>query len=250
MEIGLTGTSERETTSRSGGHDWPEVSALRQFRLFAGLPNADLDRIRRTMRVRVARAGQEIVGQEIDDARDVYFLISGQARVSLLSPDGELVRLAEFQPGEVFGDLAAIDGVARSAAVEVVSACRYAVMSREAFLDLVTGTPEMALRMLRVVSSRIRLQNERYFEKTALQLPGRVAKELLRRVRLQGDIEVVAPRPSPTELARLIGARRESVSREITRLVRTGVLRRTDAALVVLDRRSLEETATESQPDD
>ena len=250
MEVGLTGLSEGEKASRSGGHDWPEVAALRQFRLFSGLPQDDLDRIRATMRVRVARAGQEIVGQEIDDTRDVYFLISGQARVSLLSPDGEVVRLAEFQPGEVFGDLAAIDGVARSAAVEVVSACRYAVMSREAFLELVTGTPEMALRMLRVVSSRIRLQNERYFEKTALQLPGRVAKELLRRVRREGAVEVLSPRPSPTELARLIGARRESVSREITRLVRTGVLRRTGEGLVVLDRRALIETATEAQPED
>ena len=250
MEDGLTAWTEREASSSTAAHDWPEVAALRRFRLFAGLPDADLDRIRRTMRIRVARAGQELVGQEIDDARDVYFLISGQARVSLLSPDGELVRLAEFQPGEVFGDLAAIEGVSRSAAVEVVSACRYAIMSRETFLELVTGTPEMALRMLRVVSSRIRLQNERYFEKTALQLPGRVAKELLRRVQQQGEVEVVAPRPSPTELARLIGARRESVSREITRLVRAGILRRTDAALIVLDRRTLVETATEAHPDD
>ena len=60
MEVGLTGLSERETASRSEGHDWPEVAALRQFRLFSGLPQDDLDRIRATMRVRVARAGQEI----------------------------------------------------------------------------------------------------------------------------------------------------------------------------------------------
>ena len=249
MEAVLTDRENGDAGTRPGGHDWPEVAALRRFRLFAGLPDPDLDRIRRNMRIRVGRAGQEIVGQESEDAREVYFLISGQARVSLLSPDGELIRLAEFQPGEVFGDLAAIDGVARSAAVEVVSACRYAVMSRDAFLDLVTGTPEMALRMLRVVAARIRLQNERYFEKTALQLPGRVARELLRRVRREGEVESVAPRPSPTELARLIGARRESVSREITRLERAGVLRRTDAALIVLDRRTLVETATESQSD-
>jgi DNA-binding IclR family transcriptional regulator len=77
-----------------------------------------------------------------------------------------------------------------------------------------------------------------------------VAKELLRRVRREGAVEVLSPRPSPTELARLIGARRESVSREITRLVRTGVLRRTGEGLVVLDRRALIETATEAQPED
>ncbi len=202
------------------------------------------------MRVRVARAGQEIVGQESEDGREVYFLFSGAARVSLISPDGALVRLAEFQPGEVFGDLAAIDNVPRSAAVEVVRTCRYAVMSQEAFLRMVTRDPEMALRMMRVIAGRIRLQNERYFEKSALDLSGRVAKELLRRLRSRDGAEVVVPAPSPTELGRMIGARRESVSREISRFVRRGVFDRTGDALVLIDRRALLEAIEHSREPD
>ncbi len=223
-------------------YDIPEAAALQLFPLFAGLSAANLERIRNEMRVRVARAGQEIVGQESEDGREVYFLFSGAAKVSLISPDGALVRLAEFQPGEVFGDLSAIDNVPRSAAVEVVRTCRYAVMSQEAFLRMVTHDPEMALRMMRVIAGRIRLQNERYFEKSALDLSARVAKELLRRLQPRAGAEVVAPAPSPTELGRMIGARRESVSREISRLVRSRVFDRTADALVLLDRRALFET--------
>lgn len=207
----------------------PEAGALRRIQLFAELDPDTLETIRGQMRVRVVEPGAEIIAAEDTEPGEVFFLLSGRAQVALTSPEGKFLRLHEVGPGEVLGDIAVIDGAARSAGVESLATCRLAVMDGAAFLRMVTTIPEVCLAMLRFMAARTRRQNARAFESVTLDAPRRIAAELLRLAEAGGG--VIDPAPKQGDIAATIGARRETVSRLIAKLTREGVLEKQGAAI-------------------
>ena len=113
---------------------------------------------------------------------------------------------------------------------------RLCIVPARAFLELVTAAPTVCLRLLRLLSARIRTQNQRLLERTALPTRPRLVSELLRLSRPRPDgTWTVSPPPTHEELASRIGARRETVSRELSALSRAGLLHRTRAAFVLDD---------------
>ena len=220
----------------------PATGELRPFALFAGVEAPVLERARRRMRLRVAAQGAEIVAQGSTDASDVFFILSGRVDVRMRAADGSAVWLARLGPGEIFGELQALDGVPRSGDVVAVETCRLAVMGAAAFAETVAGDPDLALRMMRILVARLRRLDHLFVERSAVDLAGRVGREILRRATPADGRIVVAPCPGPSEIARAIGGRRETVSRALAALERAGVIRREPGRLVVLDPRRLAST--------
>lgn len=179
----------------------------------------------------------ELVLDFDDHTDDVFFLLTGTARVVVRAPSGREAILGDLTAGEFFGEMSAIDARPRSASVTALHRTRAIRMSGPVFMELVTASPTLATRLMRVLTARIRTGNDRLVEHAALDGKHRLYVELLRLARPRaGGAAGLAVTPPPVQqvLAGRIGLRREAVSREMAALIRAGVLQRTAAALVIL----------------
>lgn len=210
--------------------------ALSRVPLLAGVPGDILARFANHARWIDAGPEQIVVDFE-DPTTDVFFVVQGAVRVLLRTADGGRTQiLDEFAAGDLVGEMSAIDDAPRSARVEALVRTRLCVMPAAAFLDLAFTSRIVGLRLMRLLTARVRGQNQRLLEHTALPIRLRLVAELLRLSRPRPDgTRALSPPPTQEELADRIGARRETVSREVASLSRSGLVRRTRSALVLDD---------------
>lgn len=185
----------------------------------------------------VYSAGEEIIGwQEASD--DIYFLIDGSARVAIYSGSGKLVGFHQIEPGDPFGEFAAIDGQPRSANVEAAAECLVARMSSQLFWSTLEKEPAVVAALLKRLVAQIRSLTTRVFEFSTLAVSNRIQAELLRLARDNGvddNTALITPAPTHTEIASRISTHREAVTRELSRLTQNNVIRREGRALCVTD---------------
>lgn len=178
----------------------------------------------------------ELVVDFADDSTDVRFIISGGVRVIFRAPSGKEMILGEIGEGQFFGELAAIDGQTRSANVTALSRSRICKMPAGVFRALLADHPDIALKVMIVLSGRIRQLNMRLAEHSFLDARFRLYNELIRLSRPRSgkpDQRIISPPPNQSELAERIGCRREVVSREIARLKNENVVELTKGGLVL-----------------
>lgn len=210
---------------------------LARVGLFAEFSAKQLDDVAKRCQQRNYAGGQQIVGH-LDETNDVYFILSGRVRVNMYSPAGKVVSFRDIDAGETFGELAAIDGLPRSANVVALQDAAIASMSAKAFWEVLMSHPEAASLTLRRLASLVRLMTERVFEISALAVRNRVQSELLRLARhgLERDnTSVISPAPTHADIASRVSTHREAVTRELNDLARAGLVARQSGALVVLD---------------
>src|SRR5215218_7272253 len=114
-----------------------------------------------------------------DTTDDVFLVAEGAVRVVVRTPHGQEVILGDLGPGDVFGEMAAIDGAPRSANVTASHPSRLCRMPAAAFLEVALRSPAVGLRVMRTLTMRLRLQDERLFEQVVLPVRYRLASELL-----------------------------------------------------------------------
>ena len=189
-----------------------------------------------------ARAPGEAILQNEDRTDNVYFLVDGRVRAVIYSADGHIISLHDFTAGDTFGEMAAIDGAARSASIEAVTACTYASLSSARFRAFVAAESALAETLLRRSFALVRSMNERVVEYSTLSVANRLHAELLRLALDAGPRENSAALPLLThaELASRISTHREAVTRELRHLTRLGILARRGRAMIVVDLDSLQ----------
>ncbi len=209
------------------------MEALRRLPFLADVEQDALRRLAAQARWRALAPG-EIVLDAGDTSDEVFFVAEGALRAVLRSAAGEEIILDDLGAGAVFGELAAIDGIRRSANVSALLRSRVCVVPGAAFLDLVLHAPPEGLRLRRMLAERLRLKDERNLEAAALSVRQRVLAELLRlsRPRAGGERAISPPPPQHVLAARLV-LRRETVSRELAKLARGGVLTVGRAAIIL-----------------
>ena len=106
----------------------------------------------------------EIIFEQGDSGDALYVLITGQVRLYLMSEEGNRVELAELDDGAYFGDLALIDGQARSASAEATENCEFFLVGRQQFLSLMSDSPRILADVLVGLSEHVRSTNLRYLE--------------------------------------------------------------------------------------
>ncbi len=183
--------------------------------------------------------------------RDVYFVIDGSVSVINFSASGREVGFASAEAGGMFGEMAAIDGEARSASVVASADSWIAVLPPEQFIALLRQHADMTLALLRRLSVKVRQVGERVMEMVSLEAAGRVYAELLRRASPDPSIPelwVVENLPPLRELARSASVNRDEASRALSDLYPSGILRRKGEALYLTDRKALEEIIATSKP--
>ncbi|HVL71893.1 MAG TPA: Crp/Fnr family transcriptional regulator [Beijerinckiaceae bacterium] len=201
------------------------------------LRDADIDSAAFESRCRWRKFDADEILVDFDDpSTDVYFLVGGEVRILVRTQSGKEVILGEMRAGQMFGELAAIDGISRSANVTGLTKGEVCVMPAGVFRDLVYHSPKFAERLMQLLSKRIRELNARLMEHAVLDLRHRLYAELLRlsvpRAGHAGE-RVVTPPPYHHVLAARIGCRREQVTREFTAMTQEGLAERTRGALVL-----------------
>jgi CRP/FNR family transcriptional regulator, cyclic AMP receptor protein len=200
------------------------LDKLRRVPLLAGVPELAINRFVAKSHYRDYTAGEVIV--DLGDASyEVFLIIEGAVRVVARTASGYEAILNELGAGEFFGELAAIDGTQRSANVTALQRTRLCIVPAEAFIELALFSAEVGLRLLRLLSTRLRVKDERLIEFSVFSVRQRLISELLRLSRDRGGGErVLSPPPPQHVLAAWIGTRRESVSRELAEMSRAGLL--------------------------
>lgn len=184
---------------------------------------------------RRAKAGEWVLAHEGGGA-DVYFVSQGHLRVLIRTPAGKESILRDIRDGEYFGELAAIDGMPRSAGIIAVTDSVIARMPPAVFRGIVHAHSDVCDQLLILLASQIRMLANRVNEYGTLDVRARIYAELLRLARTgQGGEAVISPPPTHAELAARVSSRREAVTRELKRLERAGLLARRRGALVLLD---------------
>lgn len=178
----------------------------------------------------------ELVVDYADTTTDVRFILSGGVRVIFRAPSGKEMILGEIGAGMFFGELAAIDGAARSANVTTTAKSRICTMPARVFMKILAEHPDVSLEVMRVLCGRIRSLNQRIAEHSFLDAKYRLYNELIRLSRPRSglpDQRIISPPPNQSELAERIGCRREVVSREIAKLKGENIVESSRGGLVI-----------------
>ncbi|HEX9835379.1 MAG TPA: Crp/Fnr family transcriptional regulator [Alphaproteobacteria bacterium] len=210
---------------------------LAAIEIFRDLDRTGLASVIRRCQHRSFAAGQQIVGQA-DESREVYFILSGRVRVNVFSPDGRDVTFRDLGPGEMFGEIAAIDSGPRSANCIALADSAVASLGPAEFRQVLRDHPAVADAILRRLARLVRALSDRVYEFATLAVRNRIHAELLRlsRERMTGaNRATLDPAPTHAEIASRIATHREAVSREISELTRARLIAREGHALVVLD---------------
>lgn len=186
-------------------------------------------------------AAKEVVVGHGEETREVFFMLTGRARITVYSEGGKAVAFRDVGPGGIFGEVAAIDGGPRSASVVTLEAAEIAVLPQPEFRQLVNSRPGFTWALLAYFALQMRDMTERVYEYSTLVVRKRLLRELLRlaedRAGGQGRI---SPAPTHFDLASRISTHREAVSREMSALARRKLVERREGALILNDLQELE----------
>ena len=223
--------------------------ALRRVALLDALPDDRLDRVAQACRWQSVEADQPLVLRAQDEG-DVYFIVSGRVRITTYAASGRQVTFRDCGEGELFGELAAIDGGPRSADVLTLQPSVLASLAPADFRALLREEPMLAERVMLRLASLVRQLSERIIDLSTLEVPQRLQAELLRLAQAAGVADNRArlePSPKHAALASQISTNREQVTRELNALVRQGVLQKDGKALVVADVQHLARTVANAR---
>jgi CRP-like cAMP-binding protein len=229
-------------TSASGSM----VAALSAMPFFAGLDAAALDRVAGGTRTRRFRRGEVIF--HLGDPGDALFLIaSGTVKIVLASENGDEAILATLQPGDVFGELALLDGAPRSATAVALEPTETVVLQRDRFRQLLATEPTIRDAVIANMAAEVRRLTTHVEDLHFLDVTGRMAKCLLRlaeegRTDGAGGIRLRA-NLSQSELASMVGCTRQSANRVIGQFTDDRLIRVDRDSIVVVDMPGLERAA-------
>jgi len=230
-------------------HQGERLATLKSVPILAELSHARLEQVARTCRWRDYDAGEQILGYN-DRSTEVLFLAAGKVRIVVYSADGKAVLFTDLKSGAMFGEISAIDRAPRSAGVEAVERSTIASLTASQFESLLLAEPAVAVATLRHVTAEMRRLSERVLEFSTLVVQNRIHAELLRLAadaRRENGQALLSPAPSLSDIANRISTHREAVSRELSRLASSGLLRREGGDLRVTDLARLERLVREAR---
>ena len=228
-------------TMSEGSED--TIALMSRVPVFSTLSREELTHVVQVAMPRRYDAGT-VVFKEGDEGSTCYIVRSGRARAIREHPDGRSITLAHFGPGDIFGELAMLDGERRSATVEVTEDTEAIAILSADMHRLLREHPEISVKLIAALGRRLRHTNERLARQSFQTVQSRVAAALTQLVATAresgaaGERDVLI-RATQAELAQLAGSSRESASRFLAVLERAGIITQGRGRLTVHDPEAL-----------
>jgi CRP-like cAMP-binding protein len=220
------------------------VELLGRVPVFSTLEPADLERIAELAVPRSFAPGQAVF-REGDASDTCYVVRDGHARAVRTHRDGRTITLAQFGPGDIFGELAMFEDELRSATVEAIEPMSVVAVLGPDMRRLMSEHPQIAMRLVIALGRRLREMNERLSRQSFQTVQSRVASVLSELAAQEvaaghgpADVLITA---TQADLAQLAGSSRESASRFLAVLERAGVISQGRGRLVVHRPQALEQ---------
>ncbi len=154
-----------------------------------------------------------VVINEGDNSDSLYVILSGRVKIYLSDEDGKEVILNNQGPGDYFGELALIDEAPRSASVMTTEDCKLSIINKHDFAACLKNHPEIALSLIKDLSARMRSLTENVKSLALMDVYGRVARTLLNLAVEENGKLVIQEKLTQKDIANMVGASREMVSR-------------------------------------
>src|SRR5215470_3115517 len=209
--------------------------------LFGKLPPEDLDALLRHARLERYAAGR-VIFEKGSPGRSMMAILRGSVRISRPSPAGPDIVLTILQPGEVFGEIALLDGADRTADATAIGDCELMVLDHREFIPFLERRADLCLLLLRLLCQRLRQTDQQFEEVMFGRLDSRIAMTLVRLAHgtSSRDDGVVALHITQQELAGMVGAARESVNKQLHVWQKEGALKLGNRLIEIADIEVLE----------
>ncbi|MCA9624053.1 MAG: Crp/Fnr family transcriptional regulator [Myxococcales bacterium] len=211
---------------------------LAKASIFSDLAESQLASLSRLVVTKKYRA-REVVLRKGDPALQIYLIVRGRLKAITAGGEGRQAALSIMGPGEVFGEVAVLDGEPRSATITALEPCELLILHRNELFHFLERNPTAAIKLLAVLARRLRRLSERVEDSAFLEVPGRLAKALLRLAQRYGRSENRGTRIelklSQQELGDLVGATRESVNKQLRAWASEGLLVQDGGRIILVD---------------
>ena len=218
-------------------------SVLRQHPIFRDLDPDAVEQLCRYARHMSLKRGATIFSKG-DPGNSLFAVINGTVKISISSPDGRNAILNLFNAGDLFGEMAVLDGQERSADAIANTNCEIFVIDRREFLPFLRSQPELAIRIIELLCARLRWTSDQVEQVILQDLPGRLASALLgltEKRKLEPQSRTIAI--TQQETSEMVGMTRESINKQLRVWASRNWVRLEHGAIVVLDTASLRELA-------
>ena len=219
---------------------------LKKIPLFQDLGPEAMTRLAETVQIAEIRRRQ-VIYLPGDPGRTVYFVNGGRVKISKVTRDGKELTLAYRGPGELFGEIALIEGGPREEMAEAMENALLTEMERGDFERLIQTQPLLGLRLARLLTQR-RRDIENKIENLVFKDVNSKLAELLIRLAIEFGVDdargtLVALKITHQEMANLIGSTRETVSLTLSQFKRKGLIRTDGRKIIIADREGLKALA-------
>ncbi len=197
---------------------------LENIPLFSGLGKQDLAAIAEHAITKTYPA-ETLIISEGDLSDSLYLILYGKVKVYVSNTEGAEAILNIMGTGEFFGEMALLDNAPRSASVMTLEPTRLSMITKQAFRDCLTKQPDIAYNLIRALNQRVRALTENVKNLALLDVYGRVARTLVNIAVRQDGQFIVDPRLTHQDIANMVGASREMVSRVLKDMVARGYVK-------------------------
>ncbi|MGJ4947883.1 Crp/Fnr family transcriptional regulator [Bradyrhizobium sp. HKCCYLS20291] len=226
-------TDEKKANSRSSSSG--KLTVLRQHPMFRELEPEALDQLCRYAKPTSLKRGATIFSKG-DAGLSLYAVISGTVKISVSSPDGRNAILNLISAGEIFGEVALLDGRERTADATANTSCEILVIDRREFLPFVKSQPVLAMKFIELLCDRLRWTSDQVEQVILQDLPRRLASALLgltEKRKLDPASRTIAI--TQQEISEMVGMTRESINKQLRAWAGRDWVRLEHGAIVLLN---------------
>jgi CRP/FNR family transcriptional regulator, cyclic AMP receptor protein len=236
----------QDKTGEARGFTSSKLSVLRKHPIFCDLEPEALDQLCRYAKHATLKRGATIFSKG-DPGTSLIAVVSGTVKISISSAEGRSAILNLIGAGEIFGEVALLDGLVRTADATANTNCEIFVIDRRDFIPFVRSQPALAMKLIELLCTRLRWTSDQVEEVILQNLPGRLASALLRlteKHKLAPGGRAIAI--TQQEISEMVGMTRESINKQLRVWAARNWVRLEHGAIVVLSAAPLQELAAGS----
>ena len=220
-----------------------KFSALRQHPIFRDLDAAALDQLCRYCKTRAIKRGTTVFSKG-DPGNSLFAVAKGTLRIGVASAEGREAVFNIIGPGELFGEIALLDGGERTADAIATTDCELLVIDRREFLPFVQGQPALAMKFIDLLCTRLRWISDHVEQVVLPNLPARLAKALVRLAERDGSTPAKQKLTvTQLELSQMVGMSRESINKQLRAWEDGKLVRLERGGIIMLNKDALDKIA-------